>query len=132
MTKQRILLVDDDPGIRRTLLIALGKAGFDVIEARDGEEATRLWRDAGVDLVIADIYMPKKSGLELIAELRGHSPSTRVIVMTDGGRSKNFNPLSYAELLGADRVIAKPFTLDEMVAMVKQELDRENEKPAGS
>ena len=121
-TQQRILVVDDDPGICRTLQIGLSKAGYDVLEARDGEEATRLWHDTGADLVIADIHMPKKSGLELIRELRALSPSTPVIAMTDGGRSRNFNPLSYSQLLGAVRTIAKPFTLEEMLAMVKQEL----------
>ena len=121
-TQQRILVVDDDPGICRTLQIGLSKAGYDVLEARDGEEATRLWQDTGADLVIADIHMPKKSGLELIRELRALSPSTPVIAMTDGGRSRNFNPLSYSQVLGAVRTIAKPFTLEEMLAMVKQEL----------
>ena len=123
MTKQRILVVDDDPAICRTLQIGLGKAGYDVLEARDGEEATRLWHDTGADLVIADIWMPRKGGLQVIRELRAHSPSTPVIAMTDGGRSKNFNPLSYSKLLGAVRTIAKPFTLEEMLAMVKQALD---------
>jgi len=122
-TEQRILVVDDDPTICRTLQIGLGKAGYEVVEARDGDGAMRLWRDVGADLVIADIHMPKKSGLELIKELRALSPSTPVIAMTDGGRSKNFNPLSYSKLLGAVRTIAKPFTLEEMLAMVKQELD---------
>ncbi len=126
-TKQRILVVDDDPGICRTLQLGLSKAGYEVFEARDGEEATRLWRDAGADLVIADIYMPKKSGLEVMKELRAQSPSTRVIAMTDGGQSKNFNPLTYSELLGAVRTISKPFTLKEMVAMVKQQLANSGE-----
>ena len=123
MTKQRILVADDDPGICRTLQIGLGKAGYEVLEARDGDGAMHLWRDTGAELVIADIHMPKKSGLELITELRGLSPSTPVIVMTDGGRSKNFNPLSYSQLLGGVLTIAKPFTLEEMLALVKQALD---------
>jgi DNA-binding response OmpR family regulator len=123
MTKQRILVVDDDPGISRTLQIGLGKAGYEVFGARDGEEATRLWHHTGADLVIADIHMPKKSGLELIKELQAQSPSTPVIAMTDGGRSKNFNPLTYSKLLGAVRTIAKPFTLEEMLVMVKKALD---------
>lgn len=122
MTKRRILVIDDDATIRQTLDIALTKAGYEVLQARDGEEATRLWRDTGADLVIADIWMPKKGGLQVIRELRAHSPSTPVIAMTDGGRAKNFNPLSYSRLLGAVRTIAKPFTLEEMLAMVKQEL----------
>jgi two-component system chemotaxis response regulator CheY len=124
MPKRRILVADDDPGIRRTLQIGLDKAGYEVIEARDGEEATRLWRENGVDLIIADIYMPNKSGLQLIMELRAHNSTIPVIAMSDGGRNKNLNPLIYSEVLGSVRTIAKPFSLEDMVAMVKQELER--------
>jgi DNA-binding response OmpR family regulator len=127
MAKQRILVVDDDPGICRTLQIGLSKAGYEVLEARDGEEATRLWRETGADLIIADIYMPNKSGLQLIMELRAKNSSIPVIAMSDGGQSKNLNPLSYSEVLGAVRTIAKPFTLEAMAAMVKQELTGERE-----
>jgi DNA-binding response OmpR family regulator len=123
MAEERILVVDDDPGIRRTLQIGLSKTGYKVVEARDGEEAIRLWKAAKVDLLIADIYMPKKSGLEVIKEVQADSPSTPIIAMTDGGRSRNFNPLTYSEVLGAVRTIAKPFTLEEMLAVVKRELD---------
>jgi len=126
MTKQRILVVDDDVSIRQALDIALTKVGYEVRQARDGEEATRLWRDSGADLVIVDIWMPKKGGLQVLRELRAHSPSTPVIAMTDGGRSRNLNPLSYSKILGAVRTIAKPFTLEGMLAMVKQELDGQN------
>jgi DNA-binding response OmpR family regulator len=122
MTKRRILVVDDDPSICETLRIGLGKAGYRVSEARDGEEGLRLWREAGADLVIADVYMPNKSGLQLIMELQAESPSTPVIAMSDGGRSKNLNPMSYAEVLGAVQTIAKPFTLEDMLALVNKEL----------
>jgi DNA-binding response OmpR family regulator len=122
MTKQRILVADDDPGIRRTLQIGLIQAGYEMIEARDGAQAMRLWRDQGADLVISDIYMPDKDGLEVIRELRGESPTTPVIAMTDGGRSKNLEPLRHSVTFGAARTIAKPFTLEEMLAIVKQVL----------
>ncbi|HVD33433.1 MAG TPA: response regulator [Gemmatimonadales bacterium] len=124
MPKRRILVADDDPDIRRTLQIGLEKAGYEVIEARDGEEATRLWRENGVDLIIADIYMPNKSGLQLIMELRAHNSTIPVIAMSDGGRNKNLNPLIYSQVLGSVRTIGKPFSLEDMVAMVKQELDK--------
>lgn len=126
MTKRRILVIDDDASIRQTLEIALTKVGYQVLQARDGEEAIRVWRDSGADLVIVDIWMPKKGGLQVVRELQAHSPSTPVIAMTDGGRSRNFNPLSYSKILGAVRTIAKPFTLEGMLAMVKQEFDRQN------
>jgi DNA-binding response OmpR family regulator len=127
MSKQRILVADDDPSIRRTLQIGLSKAGYEVLEARDGEEAVRLWRETGADLIIADIYMPNKSGLQLIMELRAHNSAIPVIAMSDGGQSKNLNPLSYSEVLGSVRTIAKPFSLEDMVAMVRQELTGDDE-----
>jgi DNA-binding NtrC family response regulator len=118
----KVLVIDDDPGICQTLNIALTKAGYQVFAARDGEEATRVWRDTGADLVIADVYMPKKGGLQVLREIRAGSPSTPVIIMTDGGRTKNLNPLGYAEVLGAVRTIAKPFRLDQMLTAVNEEL----------
>jgi two-component system response regulator CpxR len=131
MPMQRILVADDDPGICRTLQIGLSKAGYEVVEARDGEEVTQLWRDGGADLVIVDIYMPKKGGLQVLRELKAHRPSIPVIAMTSGGRSKNLNPLSYSEVLGASRTIAKPFTLDAMLALVKDALGGDLERRVG-
>jgi CheY-like chemotaxis protein len=119
---ERILVVDDDPSIRQTLHIALRNAGYEVLQARDGEEATRIWRESGPDLVIADIHMPRKSGLLLLQELQANGSSTRVIVMTDGGPTRQFNLIGLAEWLGAVRTIAKPFTLEQMIAVVRLEL----------
>jgi DNA-binding response OmpR family regulator len=121
--RQRILVVDDDPSIRETLRIALSKAGYEVLQARDGEEATRLWRDQGADLIITDLHMPDKNGLEVIMELRAHSPSTPIIAMSDGGRTTQIGLLGDAKLLGAVRTVAKPFSLDEMLTAVRQELE---------
>ena len=118
-----ILVVDDDPSIRQTLHIALTKAGYEVLQAQDGAEATRLWRARGADLVITDLHMPDKDGIEVIMELRAHSPSTPIIAMSDGGRTKQIGLLASAKLLGAVRTIAKPFTLGEMLTAVEQELE---------
>lgn len=122
MAQQRILVVEDDPSIRRTIQIALSRAGYQVIEARDGHEAMRLWRDQGADLVITDLHMPDKNGIEVIMELRAVSPSPPIVAMTDGGRSKQIGLLGDAKLLGAVRVVAKPFKLEEMLAVVDQAL----------
>lgn len=121
--KRRILVADDDPSIRQTLRIALSKAGYEVLEARDGAEAVRLWKDTGADLVIADLHMPDKNGLEVILELRAQSPSTPIIAMSDGGRTKQIELLGDAKLLGAVRTVGKPFSLDEMLTAVRQELE---------
>lgn len=120
--RRLILVVDDDASIRQTLQIALSNAGYEVLQARDGEEATRIWIEKGPDLVMADIHMPRKSGLLLLQDLQAHSSSTRAIAMTDGGAARQFNLLGLAELLGAVRTIAKPFTLEAILALVQQEL----------
>jgi len=83
IAQQRILVVEDDPGTRRTLQIALSQAGYQVIEAQDGRGAMRLWRDQGADLVITDILMPDKNGLEVIIEVRAVAKPFRLEEMVD-------------------------------------------------
>jgi DNA-binding NtrC family response regulator len=118
----RILVVDDDAGIRRTLHILLSRAGYRVSQARDGMEALRLWRDTGADLVITDLHMPEKDGIEMIIELMSHSPSVRIIAMSGGGQTRRLDLLGDATLLGAVHTIEKPFTLSEMMNTVRQAL----------
>lgn len=122
---QRVLIVDDDPGIRRTLHILLSREGFQVSQARDGVEALRLWRDQGGDLVITDLHMPEKNGIETIVELLSHSPGMRIIAMSGGGQTKRLDLLSNASLLGAVLTIEKPFTLSEMMSLVRRALKDE-------
>lgn len=124
MTKQRILVADDDADIRRTLQISLARAGYEVVEARDGAEALRLWHDQGADLVITDLHMPNTNGLEVLLELRRVNPSLPILVMSDGGRSKQLELLGDAKLLGAIRTVTKPFSLNDMLAAVEAILPR--------
>ena len=121
-TGQRILIVDDDPGIRRALTSLLSKSGYQVTQANDGLEAIRLWRDQGGDLVITDLHMPEKNGIETILELLSHSPGIRIIAMSGGGQTKRLDLLSNATMLGAVLTIEKPFTLTEMLTLVRQAL----------
>lgn len=123
-TRPRILVVDDDAAIRQTLQAALRDAGYEVLQARDGEEATILWREDGPDIIIADVHMPRKSGLLLMEELHSNGSSSRVIAMTSGGPARQFNLLGLSELLGAVRTLAKPFSLSEVLTLVREELSR--------
>jgi CheY-like chemotaxis protein len=85
--KRRVLLVDDDPDVRCSLGDTLRNAGYEVVPVSNGDEAVRLWRELhGADLVILDLFMPEKDGLETIIELRHHSPGVPIIVMSGGGR----------------------------------------------
>jgi DNA-binding NtrC family response regulator len=118
----RIMVVDDDAGIRRVLHILLSRAGYQVSQARDGAEALRLWRDTGGDLVITDLHMPEKDGIEMIIELLSHSPGVRIIAMSGGGQTKRLDLLGNATLLGVVHTIEKPFTLNEMMSTVRRAL----------
>ncbi len=122
MAGQRIMVVDDDAGIRRTLQILLTKAGYEVIQARDGSEAVRLWRDHGGDLVITDLHMPEKDGIQTIIELLTHTPGLRIIAMSGGGQTKRLDLLGNMTLLGSVHTIEKPFTLSEMMTVVSRAL----------
>ena len=120
--RPRVLVVDDDPAIRQTLQSAMRAAGYDVYLAQDGEEALVLWRERGPDVIIADIHMPRKSGLLLMEELQSNRASARVIAMTNGGPKADFGLMGVSRVLGAVRTIAKPFSLDEMLELVRHEL----------
>jgi DNA-binding NtrC family response regulator len=124
MAGQRIMVVDDDAGIRRTLQILLNKAGYEVIQACDGSEAVRLWRDRGGDLVITDLHMPEKDGIQTIIELLSHTPGIRIIAMSGGGQTKRLDLLGNMALLGSVHTIEKPFTLAEMMTVVNRALNQ--------
>jgi DNA-binding NtrC family response regulator len=119
---QRIMIVDDDASIRRTLGKLLSKAGYEVIQASDGSEAVRLWRQRGGDLVITDLHMPRKDGIETIVELLSHSPGLRIIAMSGGGQTKRLDLLGNVAMLGTVLTIEKPFTITEMMTTVSRAL----------
>jgi CheY-like chemotaxis protein len=117
--RRRILLVDDDPDVRRSLENALSRAGYEVVTAADGVEAIRQWRDLhGGDLVILDMFMPEKDGLETIVELRSHSPRVPIIAISGGGTTGRLDILADARLLGAIETFEKPFSVHALLAMV--------------
>jgi CheY-like chemotaxis protein len=117
--RRRILLVDDDPDVRRSLDNALTKAGYEVISAANGFEAIRRWRDLhGGDLVILDMFMPEKDGLETMVELRNHSPGVPIIAISGGGTTGRLDILEDARLLGAIETFEKPFSIHALLALV--------------
>jgi DNA-binding response OmpR family regulator len=118
----RIMVVDDDASIRRTLNLMLSKEGFEVIQACDGAEAVRMWRERGGDLVITDLHMPRKDGFETIIELLSHSPGIRIIAMSGGGQTKKLDLLGNMTLLKSVLTIEKPFTIAEMMTTVRRAL----------
>ena len=117
--RRRILLVDDDPDVRRSLENALTKAGYEVVSAANGVEAVSRWRELhGGDLVILDMFMPEKDGLETLVELRNHSPGIPIIAISGGGTTGRLDILEDAKLLGAIETFEKPFSIHALLALV--------------
>ena len=116
----RILVADDDIVIRQVLKQHLEEAGYDVLVAQNGEEALKLSQGTSVDLLITDIIMPKKEGLETITEFRRHFPSVKIIAMSGGGTGEADVYLDIAKRLGAQKIFAKPFDLRELLEGVRK------------
>jgi len=110
----RILLIDDDDAVRTMLRLTLAHFGHTVIEARDGKEGLELFQHANVDLLITDIVMPEKEGLEVLMELRKRQPPVKIIAISGG------DYLHMAKLMGAAKVLAKPFSTDVLIAAVNE------------
>lgn len=116
----RILVVDDDALFREAVRIGLQAAGFDVIEASDGMEALRTLRAQPSDLIVCDLFMPGKDGLETIPELRREFPQTKILAVSAGGAARDVNVLRVADHLGAAEVLRKPFDQSALLAAVQR------------
>jgi DNA-binding response OmpR family regulator len=115
----RVLVVDDDFQMREMLGVILERKGYDVMTASDGKLAVQLQQKSPFDLVITDIIMPEKEGLETISELRHSFPCLKIIAISGGGRHRPDGYLELARQLGADRILAKPFGSWEIINAVK-------------
>jgi DNA-binding response OmpR family regulator len=113
-----ILVIDDDQNVRVTLRRILASAGHDVHEAGDGDSGLALCSEIAPALVITDILMPEKEGIETIRELKRAHPSVRIIAISGGGRSGIMDFLDMARQLGADDALQKPFRRAELLAVV--------------
>src|SRR5437016_5084846 len=127
MPKARIVVVEDEPAIRRGVSDALRLSGYEVTEAPDGNAGLREAASAGVDLVLLDIMLPKRDGLEVLSELRRTNPTRPVILLTArGSEDDRVRGLK----MGADDYVVKPFSARELLARVEAVLRRSLGRPA--
>jgi len=119
-TQIRVLLVDDEDAIREMLDLLLQRRGFQVVQARDGNEALRFYREQEFDLVITDLIMPEKEGIETILEMRAMKRPIRIIAISGGGRVDQSMHLHLAKSVGADRVVSKPFLPADFLKIVDE------------
>jgi len=121
----KILVIEDDHSFRGVLVEMLRKAGYEVSEAEDGNQAISVCEAALPDVVLTDIIMPDKEGLETIQELLKLNPDLRIVAMSGGGR---FGPDSYlplAKKLGAKACLQKPFMRSELLETIRRVLEEE-------
>jgi CheY-like chemotaxis protein len=116
----RILIIDDDPDTRAFLEQALTSAGYETLTAAEGEEGLKRYLSEPVDLVITDLFMPERDGLETIADLHKRFPGLPIIAMS--GRTPALLPAARA--MGANDTLQKPFSLDQLLALVQKLLPK--------
>jgi two-component system nitrogen regulation response regulator NtrX len=117
-----VLVVDDDPGFRATAERMLGRLGHRVTQASSGREGLERFRDAGADIVLLDAYMPDGDGIETMAQLAAEAPSVPVILVSGGGFLTREHVLTLGARLGAFATIGKPFSLEQLRAVLDAEL----------
>jgi CheY-like chemotaxis protein len=120
MIVRTILLIEDDPQVRKLFRKKMEGRGYEIIEASNGKEGIDRYREKPSDLVITDIVMPEKEGLETISELRKIAPSVRIIAISGGGRIRPEPYLDTASHLGADRIFSKPLDWPEMHKAIEE------------
>ena len=114
----RILVIDDEQLLRSTVVTILTRAGFSVEEASDGRAGIAMFHKNPPDIVLTDIFMPNRDGIEIIKELKHSSPLTKIIAMTGGGKLRMMEIASAAQVLGADHVLDKPFESESLLAAI--------------
>src|SRR5215831_12871653 len=120
MSSARILIVDDDPQIRRVLRTAFVAQGYEILDARNGEEALEKLRDSKVDLVILDINMPGMGGVETCRTIRSTSDVSIIMLTVRDAESDKVEALD----AGADDYMTKPFGSPELLARIRAALRR--------
>lgn len=124
----KILIVDDEKSVRKMLRNMLKNDIDEIVEAENGVVAKDLCLNSKIDLLITDIVMPEKHGVDLVMELKKERPKLPIIAISGGGGvTGRFDYLKIANLMGADNILRKPFEARELRDMVLTVLERSHE-----
>lgn len=115
----RVLVIEDNADQRALVRFWLAAHGFEVTEAGNGAEGLAQQRRQPSDVVVTDIFMPDKDGIETINELKSEFPRTGIIAVSGGGSRTGADFLGVARQLGAEKTLRKPFDLDELLEAVR-------------
>lgn len=114
-----ILIIDDDPQVNHLIQDVLEFEGYEVITAQRAAEGLHYLENTKVDLVITDVLMPDKEGLETIRELRERYPQTKILAISGGLTQGGVNILDIAKRFGAHQVLSKPFDIKDLIYNVR-------------
>ena len=117
---QRILVIEDDADLATAIQRALELHGYAVTLAPDGRQGLELQRQQPFEIVVTDIFMPETDGVEVVTRLAREFPGTKIIAMSGRPERSRIDYLRFAHQFGADRVLQKPFALDELVSAVRE------------
>lgn len=118
----KVLVIDDDSLIRMACNNVLKKNGYQVLLAENGNEGIDIFKTESPALVITDMLMPDKEGLETISDLRKINPAAKIIAMSGGGATQNMSFLELAQKIGAQSILNKPFKPDDLLKIVQETL----------
>ncbi|WP_282604365.1 response regulator [Pelagibius sp. Alg239-R121] len=120
----KILVVDDDEFVRESVCAVLNVAGYDTVEATNGEEGITLIEKEAPDLAIVDIWMPKVDGLTLLRRVRAENSDLPIIIVSGGGPGETLErATAIADIYNADHVLFKPFEDTELLEMIEKLLE---------
>ncbi|MDH4207131.1 MAG: response regulator [Desulfobacteraceae bacterium] len=119
----RILIIDDEAMILDLLVKILEREGYETVTASGGKDGIKIHRENPADLIITDLIMAEKDGLETIMELRRDFQDVKIIAMSGGGKIDSKTYLQIAKTMGAIEIITKPFDLRELLRTVQELLE---------
>jgi len=119
-----ILLVEDERVVSEALASAMKSKGHTVVTASTGVEGLKRFAEQAFDLVVTDIIMPDKEGIEMILDMRKHKPETKIIAISGGGRTGNVEFLNMAASVGAMATLRKPIHLAKFLSVLTESLSQ--------
>lgn len=121
-----VLLIEDDPSLRDELLTQLRKTGHHILDASNGLDGLDQFHSHDPDLVLTEVSLPEKGGLEVIVEIKGDRPLTKIFAMSSPQHERGVDLLEIAMMLGAIRTFAKPVNVHLVAQAVRDELGTAN------
>lgn len=116
----KILVIDDDPSVRKFIATTLKNENYTVTEAENGEDGLKKFQEErDIGIIITDLLMPDKEGIETIMEIRKVNPSIKILAISGGGKAGPENYLLLADAVGANATLKKPFSGQELIMCLR-------------